>query len=174
MPCISSTRSPENDCFHNPACVRDASVNGTVLKAPRPRRFCVRPDEHETFIVAPIDERKHITQNEMVVRLMAERAVLIIEARPRAVHPSGNQRRPRRRGVYRVPLQAGDIVVGDRAYARAPSLEKVVTAGADVIAHSGWRTMRIVTPVGYAIDWNPVYTPMRISEAREIGVFIAT
>jgi hypothetical protein len=34
--------------------------------------------------------------------------------------------------------------------------------------------MRIVTPDGYPIDWNAVYTPMRISEVREINVFIAT
>ncbi|WP_133304833.1 hypothetical protein [Mesorhizobium sp. DCY119] len=30
----------------------------------------------------------------------------------------------------RVPLQVGDIVVGDRAYARAPSLAEVLAAGA--------------------------------------------
>ncbi|ESZ35810.1 hypothetical protein NKI96_14525 [Mesorhizobium sp. M0292] len=37
----------------------------------------------------------------------------------------------------RVPLRQGDIVVGDRGYARAPSLEKVVSAGADFIVRTG-------------------------------------
>ncbi|MER9580909.1 hypothetical protein [Mesorhizobium sp. M0276] len=37
----------------------------------------------------------------------------------------------------RVPLRQGDIVVGDRAYARAPSLEKVALAGADFIVRTG-------------------------------------
>jgi len=72
----------------------------------------------------------------------------------------------------RVPLQAGDIVVGDRAYARAPSLEKVIAAGADFIVRSGWRTIRIVTMDGRPVDWNAVYAPMRIGQVREIDVFI--
>ncbi|ESW94860.1 hypothetical protein X769_31675 [Mesorhizobium sp. LSJC268A00] len=45
----------------------------------------------------------------------------------------------------RVPLRQGDIVVGDRAYARAPSLEKVVSAGADFIVRTGWTSVRLTT-----------------------------
>lgn len=72
----------------------------------------------------------------------------------------------------RVPLQAGDIVVGDRAYTRAPSLEKVIAAGADFIVRSGWHTIRIVATDGRPIDWNAIYAPMRIGEVRDIDVFI--
>ncbi|WP_420351499.1 transposase [Paenirhodobacter sp.] len=72
----------------------------------------------------------------------------------------------------RVPLQAGDIVVGDRAYARAPSLEKVIAAGADFIVRSGWRAMRIVTRDGHPIDWNAIYAPMQVGEIRELDVLV--
>lgn len=72
----------------------------------------------------------------------------------------------------RVPLQAGDIVVGDRAYARAPSLAEVLAAGADFIVRSGWHAMRIVTLQGQPIDWNAIYAPMQIGEVREIDVCI--
>ena len=58
------------------------------------------------------------------------------------------------------------------AYARAPSLEKVIAAGADFIVRSGWRTIRIVIMDGHPVDWNAVYAPMRIGQVREIDVFI--
>ncbi|MER9508652.1 hypothetical protein [Mesorhizobium sp. M0579] len=51
----------------------------------------------------------------------------------------------------RVPLRQGDIVVGDRAYARAPSLEKVVSAGADFIVRTGWTSVRLTTPYGQRV-----------------------
>jgi len=41
------------------------------------RRRVSRLDAHEAFIVALIEERKDITLNEMVARLVAERAVAI-------------------------------------------------------------------------------------------------
>lgn len=72
----------------------------------------------------------------------------------------------------RVPLRAGDIIVGDRAYARAPSLEKVIAVGADFIVRSGWRTIRIVTTDGRPIDWNATFGPMQVGEVREIDVFV--
>lgn len=72
----------------------------------------------------------------------------------------------------RVPLQAGDIVVGDRAYARAPSLEKVIAAGADFIVRSGWRAIRIVTREGHPVDWNAIYPPMQVGEVCELDVLL--
>lgn len=50
---------------------------GELKPRPQGRGRASRLDEHEVFIVALIDERKDITLNEMVVRLMAERAVQI-------------------------------------------------------------------------------------------------
>ena len=37
------------------------------------------------------------------------------------------------------PVQAGDIVIGDRAYARPSGLEHILDSGADFIVRSGWR-----------------------------------
>ncbi len=45
----------------------------------------------------------------------------------------------------RVPLNKGDIVVGDRAYARAPALEKVIASEADFIVRTGWASIRLLT-----------------------------
>lgn len=72
----------------------------------------------------------------------------------------------------RVPMQPGDIVVGDRAYARAPLLAKVISAGADFIVRSGWATVRILTLDGHPVDWNAIYEPMQTSEVREIDVLV--
>lgn len=71
----------------------------------------------------------------------------------------------------RVPVEEGDIVVGDRAYARAPSLEKVMSAGADFIVRTGWTSVRLTTLDGEVVDWNAIYEPMRPGEVREIDVF---
>ena len=72
----------------------------------------------------------------------------------------------------RLPLTEGDILIGDRAYARAPSLAKVLAAGADFIVRSGWHSIRLVTLDGNAVDWNAIYAPMRVGDIREIDVFV--
>ncbi|TIP09218.1 IS4 family transposase [Mesorhizobium sp.] len=70
----------------------------------------------------------------------------------------------------RVPLREGDLVLGDRAYARAPSLEKVVSAGADFIVRTGWTSVRLTTLDGELVDWSAIYEPMQPDEVREIDV----
>ncbi|MES0033622.1 IS4 family transposase, partial [Mesorhizobium sp. M0040] len=72
----------------------------------------------------------------------------------------------------RVPLRQGDIVVGDRAYARAPSLEKVAAAGADFIVRTGWTSVRLTTPDGQRVDWNAIYEPMQPGEVCEMNVLV--
>jgi hypothetical protein len=71
-----------------------------------------------------------------------------------------------------VPLQEGDIVVGDRAYARAPSLEKVISSGADFIVRTGWTSIRLLTLDGEVLDWSAVYEPMQPGEVCEIDVLV--
>jgi hypothetical protein len=71
----------------------------------------------------------------------------------------------------RVPLRQGDIVVGDRCYARAPSLEKVTLAGADFIVRTGWTSVRLTTLDGRLVDWNAIYAPMQPGEVCEMDVF---
>ncbi|MER9254513.1 hypothetical protein NKI59_22360 [Mesorhizobium sp. M0598] len=72
----------------------------------------------------------------------------------------------------RVPLRQGDIVVGDRAYARAPSLEKVALAGADFIVRTGWTSVRLTTLDGQLVDWNAFYAPMQPGEICEMDVLV--
>lgn len=72
----------------------------------------------------------------------------------------------------RVPLRKGDIILGDRAYARTPSLEKVVSAGADFIVRTGWNSIRLTTLDGEVVDWNAIYAPMQPGELREIDVLV--
>lgn len=73
---------------------------------------------------------------------------------------------------FRVPLRQGDIVVGDRAYARAPSLEKVTSAGADFIVRTGWTSVRLTTLDGQRVDWNAIYEPMQPGEVCEMNVLV--
>ncbi len=72
----------------------------------------------------------------------------------------------------RTHLQEGDVVVGDRAYARAPSLEKVISSGADFIVRTGWTSLRLLTLDGAVLDWNAVYEPIQPGEVREIDVLV--
>ena len=50
---------------------------GELAPRPQGRRRVSSLDAHEAFIVGMIEERKDITLNEMVVRLVAERSVRI-------------------------------------------------------------------------------------------------
>jgi Transposase DDE domain len=72
----------------------------------------------------------------------------------------------------RAPLRQGDIVVGDRAYARAPSLEQVAATGADFIVRTGWTSVRLTTPDGQRVDWNAIYEPMQPGEVCEMNVLV--
>ncbi|MBX8827372.1 IS4/IS5 family transposase [Ochrobactrum sp. SFR4] len=70
----------------------------------------------------------------------------------------------------RVPLDKSDIVVGDRAYARAPALEKVIACEADFIVRTRWASIRLLTLDGEVLDWNRIYAPMQPGEVCEIDV----
>ncbi|MCZ7938419.1 transposase [Agrobacterium salinitolerans] len=72
----------------------------------------------------------------------------------------------------RLPITEGDIFIGDRAYARAPSLAKLLATGADFIVRSGWHSIRLVTLDGNPVDWNAIYAPMKMGDIREIDVFV--
>lgn len=60
----------------------------------------------------------------------------------------------------RIPVVPGDIVLDDRAYARAPALYKVVSAGADFIMRMAWSNVRLTSLDGRLIDWNAIYSTM--------------
>jgi hypothetical protein len=70
----------------------------------------------------------------------------------------------------RVPLNKGDIVAGDRAYARAPALEKVIASEADFIVRTRWASIRLLTLDGSVLDWEALYAPLQPNGICELDV----
>src|ERR1700733_14040961 len=54
--------------------------------------------------------------------------------------------------LRRLTYQPGEIVLGDRCYARPRDLRPVIEAGADFIVRSGWNSLRLSNPDGTAFD----------------------
>jgi hypothetical protein len=54
--------------------------------------------------------------------------------------------------LQRLTYQPGDIVLGDRYYARPRNLRPVIDAGADFIVRSGWNSLRLLHPDGEPFD----------------------
>lgn len=54
--------------------------------------------------------------------------------------------------LRRLACQAGDIVLGDRYYARPRDLRPVIEADADFIVRTGWNSLRLLQPNGEAFD----------------------
>jgi hypothetical protein len=52
--------------------------------------------------------------------------------------------------LQRLKYQPGDIVLGDRCYARPRDLRPVITDGADIIVRTGWNSLRLLRPDGSA------------------------
>lgn len=46
----------------------------------------------------------------------------------------------------------GDVVVGDRGYAKPYDLQRVLTAGANFVVRVGWNSMGLITPDGERIN----------------------
>jgi len=54
--------------------------------------------------------------------------------------------------LQRLTHQSGDIVLGDRGYARPRDLRPVIDAGADFILRCGWNSLRLLQPDGGDFD----------------------
>ena len=54
--------------------------------------------------------------------------------------------------LQRLSYAPGDIVLGDRCYARPRDLRPVIDAGADFIVRSGWNALRLLQPNGEPFD----------------------
>jgi hypothetical protein len=54
--------------------------------------------------------------------------------------------------LQRLTYQPGDIVLGDRYYARPRDLRPVMDAGADFIVRTGWNSLRLLRPNGEPFD----------------------
>lgn len=54
--------------------------------------------------------------------------------------------------LQRLSYRPGDIVLGDRYYARPRDLRPVIDAGADFIVRTGWNSLRLLQPNGEPFD----------------------
>jgi len=70
------------------------------------------------------------------------------------------------------PVQAGDIVIGDRAYARPSGLEHVLDGGADFIVRSGWRAFSLTSPNGNKFCLSDALTTVMPDQTADIAIAI--
>jgi hypothetical protein len=54
--------------------------------------------------------------------------------------------------LQRLTYRPGDVVLGDRCYARPRDLRPVLNAGADFIVRTGWNSLRLLQPDGELFD----------------------
>jgi hypothetical protein len=54
--------------------------------------------------------------------------------------------------LQRLTYRPGDIVLGDRCYAKPRDLRPVIDAGADFIVRTGWNSLRLLQPNGEPFD----------------------
>ena len=75
--------------------------------------------------------------------------------------------------LTRLPVQPGDVVVGDRGFARPPELKHVLEQGADFVVRIGWRSLRLLDPgTNEPIDLESVFAHLRPGEHVERPVLI--
>lgn len=63
-------------------------------------------------------------------------------------------------------------MIGDRFYAKPPSLQHVLRSGADFLVRVGWNSMRMVTADGARLDLTSIYPSMAPGETSEVPVFV--
>jgi hypothetical protein len=75
-------------------------------------------------------------------------------------------------GFSRFLFARGDLMVGDRFYAKPPSLQHVLRSGANFLVRVGWNSMRMVTASGARLDLGAIYARMAPGETSEVLVFV--
>ena len=75
-------------------------------------------------------------------------------------------------GFSRFSFERGDLAIGDRFYAKPPSLQHVLRSGADFLVRVGWNSMRMVTADGARLDLASIYARMGPGETSEVPVFV--
>ena len=75
-------------------------------------------------------------------------------------------------GFARLDLAAGDVLLGDRGYARPKGLQHVLASGADFIVRVGCASLRIVEPDGVPLDWAGVFGALSPGETAELQVMV--
>ena len=73
--------------------------------------------------------------------------------------------------LRRLTYQPGDIVLGDRCYARPRDLRPVIDAGANFIVRTGWNSLRFLHPDGACFDLFAALTDQAEQEGEvQVGV----
>lgn len=72
----------------------------------------------------------------------------------------------------RAGMEVGDVLLGDRCYARALDLQAVLTAGADFIVRVGWTRLRLRGADGKPLAWEPIFDGLAPGGAAERRVVV--
>ena len=72
----------------------------------------------------------------------------------------------------RAAVQAGDVVLGDRIYARPAGLRSVLDRGADFIVRVGCSSLRLVAPDGAPVAWAGLFATLGPGETAEQRVAV--
>ncbi len=66
----------------------------------------------------------------------------------------------------------GDLVVGDRGYAKPPGLQHVLAAGADFLVRVGWNSLGMITPDGARLSLAAIYDTLAPGETTELSAVV--
>lgn len=75
-------------------------------------------------------------------------------------------------GFARFSFAQGDLVVGDRGYAKPRGLQHVLAADANFLVRVGWNSMRMITPDGARLDLAAIYNGLGPCETTELSVVV--
>ena len=75
-------------------------------------------------------------------------------------------------GFARFRLAAGEVALGDRGYARPRSLQYVLASGADFVVRVGCYSLRLTTPQGEPLAWEPLLASLAPGEVTERQVVV--
>ena len=74
----------------------------------------------------------------------------------------------------RVPIAAGDVILGDRIYANPPGVEHVLRAGGDVLVRLNPHTLPLFTEKGEKLDALKTVYGMKVGEVRDVAAWVHT
>lgn len=70
-------------------------------------------------------------------------------------------------GFARFRFAAGEVALGDRGYAHPRGLQHVLASGADFIVRVGCHSLRLTTPQGEPLAWEPLLASLAPGEVTE-------
>jgi Transposase DDE domain len=76
-------------------------------------------------------------------------------------------------GFARFRFGPDEVALADRGYARPRSLQHVLASGADFIVRVGWCSLRLITPEGEPIAWEPLFAALAPGAVIERQVAVA-